>query len=435
VKKYTYFKIIVIFFILYNVHIYSQFGGGNGTASSPYEIYTKEHLEELADSVDVGNNYKNEYFKLMNDINDSIRTVIGYERKNIFQGNFNGNNKKITLAIDGIKIFWNGNWITLTNDFIGLFASLYEAKIYDLIIDGFINGNNCVGGICGGGRNSNIFNCINYCKIEGMSDRISGICGSMMYGGNISNCTNYGIINGNEYIGGICGYVYNANISNCVNYENIEGRKNVGGICGSFLGEENDIIKNCINYGNIKGINEYVGGIGGFCGYGLNMSNCKNLGNILGNKAVGGITGCFGGDGVDLLSKLLYCENKGNVSGVRGVGGISGHLHYGDIISYCINIGTVTADSIVAGIVGGSDDDNLYFDKTGNIYNSINSGLIVGKHIVGGIIGKNKGAVKNCINTGTVKGNTKTGCIVGENEGGTIENCHYDKQMCSGEKE
>ena len=37
------------------------FGGGNGTVNNPYQIKTRQDMEELADSVDGGNNYENKY--------------------------------------------------------------------------------------------------------------------------------------------------------------------------------------------------------------------------------------------------------------------------------------------------------------------------------------------------------------------------------------
>ena len=397
-------------FTVSNVALLSQYSGGKGTESDPYQIANKADMETLANSVNNGFYYsRNKYFKLMNDITDSLTKTIGYgDGMSTFEGNFNGNNKKITLAING-------------NDYLGLFGTARNANIYDLIIDGYVRGRYLsstskppyyIGGICGEFWYGNISNCINYCKIEGLS-RVGGICGCAM-NVNIFNCTNYGDIEGERLIGGICGVTYD-------NEFNFDDYKKI-------------FIADCINYGNIKGLDTstyvgtYVGGIGGFIAN--NALSCKNYGNISGHNTVGGIAGCFAT--TNDLKKLSYCENSGNVSGVFAVGGISGHTHDDSEYSYCINIGTVKGDSLVGGIAGGYDNENK--DKNGNIYNSINSGLVVGKHIVGGIIGRCRGTVKNCINTGTVKGNTKTGCIVGENEGGTVINCHYDTQTC-GEEE
>jgi hypothetical protein len=47
-KKYS--IVLVIAFIISNAQL-NAFGGGDGTAASPYQIRTKAHLELLADSV------------------------------------------------------------------------------------------------------------------------------------------------------------------------------------------------------------------------------------------------------------------------------------------------------------------------------------------------------------------------------------------------
>jgi len=106
-------------------------------------------------------------------------------------------------------------------------------------------------------------------------------------------------------------------------------------------------------------------------------------------------------------------------------------------IENCINIEIVRGTMYAGGITGLLRDNSTEGDNTRAIVsNCINSGLIIGINSTGGIIGRayKKDKIKNCINTGTVKGNTKVGCIVGENDGGTVINCHYDKQICNGEK-
>ena len=82
-KQFIKTKIVTVAFALTvstvsNVALLAQFGGGNGTQANPYQIANKRHLELLADSVN--NDYYwsiDKYFKVMNDINDTVRTVIG----------------------------------------------------------------------------------------------------------------------------------------------------------------------------------------------------------------------------------------------------------------------------------------------------------------------------------------------------------------------
>ena len=101
-------KIIIIIIILtgWNITAKAQFGGGDGTESSPYEIYTKAHLGELADYVNAGNDCHGEYFIQKQDINEPVTKMIGFFRamkpheRLCFSGNYNGNLYKINLAIE-----------------------------------------------------------------------------------------------------------------------------------------------------------------------------------------------------------------------------------------------------------------------------------------------------------------------------------------------
>ena len=44
------------------------FGGGSGTQNNPFLIYNTDQLDQLAADVNGGNTYKDEYFKLMADL-------------------------------------------------------------------------------------------------------------------------------------------------------------------------------------------------------------------------------------------------------------------------------------------------------------------------------------------------------------------------------
>jgi hypothetical protein len=378
-KKFYIFVTVMILSVFgySNVFLQAQFGGGSGTEIDPYLISTKEHLQEISDLIVAfyPSNYYNrsygKYFKLMNDITDTVRTTVGYmdnstELQKCFQGDFNGNNKKIILSHSRYA-------------FAALFSAIYKANIYDLTVEGYLNAVVFAGGICGYADSSNI-----------------------------SNCMNYGSICLGEPAGGICGWADGTNITNCANYGNIF-------IIGSF------IIGSNYNY------------VGGICGQinNANLLNCENYGDIIGGEAVGGITGCFFGteDEEEQEQRLSGCTNTGKVTGVFAVGGISGHTHEGIKILDCINTGTVRADSIVGGIAGGYD--NFFAAANGSISNSINSGLVVGENVVGGIIGRCWGEVTDCFNNGVVSGNTNVGCIFGEkSKTATLTNCHFDKQMC-----
>jgi hypothetical protein len=74
-KQFNKFFIAFAFFAfsVSGIPLLAQLGEGDSTVSNPYEIYTKAHFEELADSVNNGINWsKNKYFIIMNNITDSI---------------------------------------------------------------------------------------------------------------------------------------------------------------------------------------------------------------------------------------------------------------------------------------------------------------------------------------------------------------------------
>ena len=301
---------IAIMFILVIVlnsnSLFAQlFGGGTGTKSSPYRIYTREHLEELSVYVAASTTVKNwsygKYFILMNDIRDSVRTVIGNTWKNNgidipaskdFQGNFDGQGYKITLAIE----------ITKDTIHYGLFGQVSGdyIELKNIIVDGYIRGTvpsrSYIGGIVG--------QC--YYRQENNKEYITNIT--------IKNCINMADIsiyyNGNYSVtGGIVAHVFLFEkdiviIEDCINMGNLEAISTSANATVSGITTNNHCfgapslrgtpkINRCVNTGHIKGSN--AAGIA--ANYNLNynnddcnITNCINTGIIEGRVTSGGIT-------------------------------------------------------------------------------------------------------------------------------------------------
>ncbi|MCL2039031.1 MAG: hypothetical protein FWG85_01215 [Bacteroidetes bacterium] len=321
------------------------FGGGDGiTEATAFEIYTKAHLEELADSVNnnptnsLGSWSKGKYFQLMNDITDTIRTIIGNAPyTHLFEGHFNGNNFKIVLGIDTAAISFNMYTV------IGLFGVIRNGTIINLRTEGYVKYSsynsvatvwiggiagtvsdnnydkptifkNCInscdvyfegqcfrllgpGGITGSAHNCIIENCINTGNMYSTSNSdtwgAGGIIGGVGYGITIKKCINIGFVGNESFAGGIAGACNNFDtlkIDDCINIGFVKGKYRVGGILGNTR-QQPAIVTNCINAGFIEG-NESIGGI---VGYALNnntvITNCINTGIIEGEESVGGITG------------------------------------------------------------------------------------------------------------------------------------------------
>ena len=173
---------------------------------------------------------------------------------------------------------------------IGLFG-YYSGVTRNLsVLDSYMRGKDCIGGICGYNDGGTIQNCYSAATVCGDS-YIGGICGRSEGDSIIENCYNTGYVYGaTRSIGGICGD-NSATLQGCYNVGNVNGKFYVGGIVGESFGSGNTIwIKDCYNRGNVIGDTKDIGGIGGYIGYSL-VENCYSQATVSGNTNVGGICG------------------------------------------------------------------------------------------------------------------------------------------------
>jgi hypothetical protein len=233
------------------------------------------------------------------------------------------------------------------------------------------------------GSSGTISNCTNSGIISG--NNAGGIAGSffayLSAGTNtIEKCSNIGIISG-QSAGGIAGlrFAQNANagstntIEKCSNNGNISG-KYAGGIAGlrfALRAAGMNTISNCYNNGDISG--NYTGGITGSqfaqetTSSSINsITNCTNNGNILGNSS-GGISGKYTGFNSSGTNTITNCVNNGDISG-NFTGGIAGGaIAYTDasnirptvIISNSYSIGIIRNTTDSGGICAGFDGNDL----------------------------------------------------------------------------
>lgn len=220
-------------------------------------------------------------------------------------GKINGDN--------GQRMLYAGIFDGKGHSISGLYANLYDAPVEDSdytsnkncaglfgshagvtrnlgIMDSYIRGDMCVGGICAYNDGGTIQNCYSAATVCGDS-YIGGICGRSRSNSIIENCYNAGYIYGADgNIGGICGDNYST-IESCYNIGIVKGKRYVGGIVGVSSGSGNTIwIKDCYNRGNVIGDTKDIGGIGGYIGYSL-VENCYSQATVSGNTNVGGICG------------------------------------------------------------------------------------------------------------------------------------------------
>lgn len=182
------------------------------------------------------------------------------------------------------------------------------------------------GGIAGGSGLSTIIASQNSGTVQG-SRGVGGIIGSTLvttqpktYYNNtfIGFCSNSGNINGDSYIGGLCGEAqlgayksYNegmieanssfaggilgfaplASITNTANFNKVIASSYSGGIAGSILAGSLGINT---NLGEVASYHEYAGGMIGRAGNTLAMNYCSNFAPISGSSYLGGMIGEVG---------------------------------------------------------------------------------------------------------------------------------------------
>ncbi len=161
-------------------------------------------------------------------------------------------------------------------------------------------------------------------------------------------------------------------VRSCVNYGKIEGDVGLGGICGAMaieydfdpeddLVEQGDdsfrrkyktksILHDCTNYGSIEGRKEAIGGVVGSMKLG-SVHDCTAYGQILSEEGdyIGGIAG-------ESTSVIRRCAAKVTLSGDCYVGGIAG---YGEDIFDCRAMVEMTDDPEAAGAIAGKADGTV----------------------------------------------------------------------------
>ena len=286
-KKFTQFRWLVAMLLLVTAMAMPKMAwaqvttrqpaNGDGTAANPYQIITAEELAWFRDFVNAGN--KTACARLEADIDMSTVCHPADESNGVaelswepiskedtyWRGSFDGNNKTISNlyiktsskysglfgeTLDALDynvnsyikdiIFENVN-ITSTNEFSGvLIGFARKTDISGITVNsGSINGTHYVGGIVGLSYYTNISNCVNRIPIVGSNNYIGGICGYAAADMSITNCANYGDVEGSVNIGGIVGYIVNITLNNVFTSGNVTcGSTNPN--CGLVVGCVNE---------------------------------------------------------------------------------------------------------------------------------------------------------------------------------------------------
>jgi hypothetical protein len=398
-------KLILLTALLITVFFsYAQFGGGIGTAIDPYRIYTREHLEELSDSLNLLNTFTGKHFRLMNNIEDSLTMRLGADENSLFNGSFHGSGYTITVNIDYEE---------------------YCALFYNISENGYLDSVTLVGnlsypnGFCVNNYGGTIYCCTNSTTNKTSPDSVG------LYAGYSGICfENYG------------------NLISCINNSDLYGYYTIAGICFWVPAQTNlsfGRIENCINNGNIITKYGFAAGIAFDVSNAL-ISNCINTGDVSQTLIttedcgiIGGICGSFGNNNEQLstISKIVNCQNSGYVfcKSAPACGGIVAQLQEGGIVENCSNYGNVLGEDNIGSIYGRNIGNNRI------VKNCFNSGNVSGATYTGGIgavlFSTPNDTMMNCLNIASIN----KPAIAGNDDGLEVNpliiiNNYYDKQMC-----
>lgn len=238
--------------------------------------------------------------------------------------------------------------------------------------------------------------------------------------GYTSNATikNIGLLNvdiqGNQYVGGLVGWLQDGEIINSYVTGNIQGTRYIGGLVGQNRGTiKNSYVDTSSNNKKVYGT-DYVGGLVGY-NYGI-ITNTYSVGKVEGNNQyIGGLVGYN-------LKNIENSYSTAKVTGTNTVGGLVGKNESIGIISKSYYKGDVEGYYRVGGLAG---------ENAGKIYNTYSMGTVTsnGEYPVGGLVGYNSNIVENSYSTSKVTGQgTDVGGLIGSSTA-TPTGSYYDKTV------
>lgn len=467
IKANIYFKGVIIGTSEADVNANGQVGdydSGNlklGSEQNPYTISTQNEWNEFAWSIYSGTNtYTNAHIKLLTDvtvtksashtgINNATYTFgslttntekgayasdnVGYNfagsiaNSNTggksFQGNFDGNGKKITITYN------SGNYHN-----ISVFPNAKGASFKNLTIEGSI-----VAGSAESETEVDLGDDKLKLEYNAASD-IAGFVGKPLGSIRFENCTNHTDIIGYSRVAGFAGFSTSAapvTFIGCVNKGNIESlegsiwtkqvilMQKIGypndyqyGTGGLIAYAENDItIESCLNTGKIKGKTK-VGGLVGRVTAVTTINNSANTGYIEATEynlyvdskrekpgnAWSRVGGIVGEAGKESTLKMFACYNTGHIRGWSNIAGglvgiigtipnkkktTSAQADHMATIAYCYNTGTIEIGNI-------PEQGMIMIGSSGYNFNGTCGGGLVGVAV--------QLTMRYCYNTGNVYG-------------------------------
>jgi len=305
-SKLTILLIVCFAICLFHPPAQAKYGGGTGTESNPYLIYTPEQMNDIG----AASSDWNMHFKLTADIDMSgysgaAYNVIGTTAFESFSGVFDGNDHKII----------NLSMTSTRERYTGLFGYVTgQIKNLGLIGPDIFAQGSSVGSLAGYQERGTITGC--YAKSAHVSgdDNIGGLIGTST--GRIVNCFSSGNISGDWYVGGLIGLILDSTVNTSYSKATVAGNRDVGGLAGKTA-DEGSVVSNCYATGRVTG-GIYAGGLVGQVERGRTYQ-CYSTGRVSGDQYVGGFTGF-----IRVLGSATHCfwdtQTSGQSTSAGGTG-------------------------------------------------------------------------------------------------------------------
>ncbi len=294
-------------FKLYFVNIAPMPFKGDGSAENPWEIGTREELNQL---ISISNNatltFNGKYIKQTANIDMQGDTIQPIDNDNSgklhFLGTYDGQKYTIDNFVlstagfhaegnssgkpagefnprDDRSTYYGGLFGTVGATGVVKNVTVGSKAVYQLF---------CYGGAIAGQCYGRIEGCSNFGTVYTYYSRSGGIVGQLNKDGVVSGCYNAGSVYvDNNQAGGIAGYAAQATIENCQNagevgavYFNSYQKEGVQAKAGGIVGEDSKcVIKNVLNTGHVETYKQ-VGGISGVTSSST-FTNAVNYGTVV----------------------------------------------------------------------------------------------------------------------------------------------------------
>lgn len=265
---------------------------------SHFDISTAEQLAGLAQLVKMGNNFSGIDINLTQDIDlaEHLWVPIGFDNSVPFSGNFDGKGH----TIRNVLINREGD-----GDFLGLFGQYVSGHLKNLTIDtAKIVGRDTFGVMAGNlGINSTMENChVKNAEVIAVYDpkattsayNVGALCGSVVTGSTVTDCSAEGSVSGFQQVGGLVGSPWDRAVIKRSHFKgSVKGVYAVGGLIGfstfGFGPNTQVIIEDCYAIANVEA-DEKAGGFYGQLQVGI-VKNSYCSGTVTGTTDVGGFIG------------------------------------------------------------------------------------------------------------------------------------------------